>query len=53
MLCSIVGSCIEAFPKEGDLGPIWISVGGGGLGSLGDEGGKDIFVSRLVWQIYY
>jgi hypothetical protein len=21
------------------LGPIWISVGGGGLGSLGEEGG--------------
>ena len=32
-------------PKEGDLGPIWISVGGGGLGSRGEEGG--ILVERV------
>jgi hypothetical protein len=27
---------------DGDFGPIWISVGGGGLGSRGELGGKDI-----------
>lgn len=37
-LCSIVDSAFEELPlREGDLGPIWISVGGGGLGSLGEE----------------
>lgn len=41
-LCSIEGSWLKELPKEGDLGPIWISVGGGGLGSLGDDGGSDI-----------
>jgi hypothetical protein len=41
-LCSILSSGVERLPKEGDLGPIWISVGGGGLGSLGERGGIDI-----------
>jgi hypothetical protein len=38
----VVGSWLEKLPSAGDLGPIWISVGGGGLGSLGELGGKDI-----------
>lgn len=41
-LCSMVGSRLEKLPRAGDLGPIWISVGGGGLGSLGELGGRDI-----------
>lgn len=41
ILCSIVGSELGPL-SEGDLGPICISVGGGGLGSLGELGGKDI-----------
>lgn len=42
-LCSMVGSWLEKLlPSAGDLGPIWISVGGGGLGSLGELGGRDI-----------
>jgi hypothetical protein len=45
MLCSMVGSWLEKLPCAGDLGPIWISVGGGGLGSLGELGGKDILSS--------
>jgi hypothetical protein len=32
ILCSMVGSWVVALPSDGDLGPIWISVGGGGLG---------------------
>lgn len=41
--CSIAVSWLaEVSPIEGDLGPIWISVGGGGLGSRGELGGKDI-----------
>ena len=31
-------------PKEGDFGPIWISAGGGGLGSRGELGGSAIWV---------
>lgn len=39
----VVGSWFEKLPPmAGDLGPIWISVGGGGLGSLGELGGRDI-----------
>lgn len=30
-------------PKEGDFGPIWISAGGGGLGSRGELGGSAIW----------
>jgi hypothetical protein len=41
-LCSIVDSRLFELPIDGDFGPIWISVGGGGLGSLGEEGGSDI-----------
>ena len=41
--CSMVGSWVVELPRDGDLGPIWISVGGGGLGSLGELGGRDIF----------
>jgi hypothetical protein len=45
-LCSMVGSWLEKLlPRAGDLGPIWISVGGGGLGSLGELGGIDISVA--------
>lgn len=41
--CSIAVSWLaEVSPIEGDLGPIWISVGGGGLGSRGELGGKDM-----------
>ena len=43
ILCSIVGSC-EELPRDGDLGPICISVGGGGLGSRGELGGRDMLV---------
>jgi hypothetical protein len=42
----MVGSWLEKLlPRAGDLGPIWISVGGGGLGSLGELGGIDISVA--------
>jgi hypothetical protein len=41
ILCSIVNSMLVPL-NEGDLGPICISVGGGGLGSLGELGGKDM-----------
>lgn len=37
-------------PKEGDLGPIWISVGGGGLGSLGELGGRAILIYGNSWS---
>jgi hypothetical protein len=41
--CSIAVSWLaEVSPIEGDLGPICISVGGGGLGSRGELGGKDM-----------
>lgn len=40
--CSIFDSCVEWLPGAGDFGPSCISVGGGGDGSLGDEGGKDM-----------
>lgn len=54
ILCSIVFSCwFEEPPRAGDLGPIWISVGGGGLGSLGDKGeldGLDISIVRFLFQ---
>ena len=43
ILCSIVGSC-EELPRDGDLGPICISVGGGGLGSRGELGGRDMLI---------
>jgi hypothetical protein len=46
-LCSMTGSWLEKLlPSAGDLGPIWISVGGGGLGSLGELGGKDISMAN-------
>jgi hypothetical protein len=41
VLCSIVGPSLELL-TDGDLGPICISVGGGGLGSLGELGGSSI-----------
>lgn len=50
ILCSIVGSEVEEPPIDGDLGPIWISVGGGGLGSRGELGGRaidDIILTKL------
>lgn len=38
-LCSISVVCRFAVaPPEGDLGPIWISAAGGGLGSRGELG---------------
>jgi hypothetical protein len=50
VLCSIVGSWL-ALLIDGDLGPICISVGGGGLGSRGELGGKAIagLRSSTVW----
>jgi hypothetical protein len=33
-------------PIMGDLGPIWISAGGGGLGSRGELGGNDMTAAR-------
>lgn len=37
--CSIgEASRFDCAPMEGDLGPIWISAGGGGLGSRGELG---------------
>jgi hypothetical protein len=48
ILCSMVGSWVVALPRDGDLGPIWISVGGGGLGSLGELGGRDMFALIIV-----
>ena len=41
VLCSIEGS-VFGLVRAGDLGPIWISVGGGGLGSRGELGGRAI-----------
>lgn len=32
----------DCAPIEGDLGPIWISAGGGGLGSRGELGAIDM-----------
>lgn len=43
ILCSIALSCpLDESPRDGDFGPIWISVRGGGLGSRGELGGRDI-----------
>lgn len=43
-VCSISCPWRIAFgPKEGDFGPIWISAGGGGLGSRGELGGSAIW----------
>lgn len=42
ILCSMAFSCSPDELNDGDLGPIWISVGGGGLGSRGELGGRDI-----------
>lgn len=39
-VCSICEG--ERAPIMGDLGPIWISAGGGGLGSRGELGGRDM-----------
>jgi hypothetical protein len=41
VLCSIVGPSLKLL-TDGDLGPICISVGGGGLGSRGELGGSAI-----------
>jgi len=43
VFCSIVGPSLEVL-TDGDLGPICISVGGGGLGSRGELGGSAIVV---------
>ena len=47
ILCSMVGSWFEELPS-GDFGPIWISVGGGGLGSLGERGDRDILTKTKM-----
>jgi hypothetical protein len=55
---SICEACLlAAAPPDGDLGPIWSSAGGGGLGSRGELGGIDIssrcsvrFDYRLVFS---
>jgi hypothetical protein len=42
VVCSIWAAWRAALgPIRGDLGPIWISAGGGGLGSRGELGGSD------------
>lgn len=42
--CSMaVVSRVAAGPPEGELGPSWISAGGGGLGRRGELGASDIF----------
>ncbi len=47
--CSMAVSWIpEESPREGDFGPIWISVGGGGLGSRGELGGRDMAQSQAL-----
>lgn len=38
-----VVSGLAAGPPEGDLGPIWISAAGGGLGNRGELGARDMF----------
>jgi len=52
-VCSISWPCRAALgPIAGDFGVIWISAGGGGLGSRGELGGSDIFaaiVARLMF----
>jgi hypothetical protein len=47
VLCSIEGSVFEEV-REGDLGPICISVGGGGLGSRGELGGRVMIGSCMA-----
>lgn len=43
---SVCSECVvwglAAGPPEGDLGPIWISAGGGGLGNRGELGASDM-----------
>ena len=46
VLCSIVGPSLKLL-TDGDLGPICISVGGGGLGSRGELGGSAIMAIDL------
>lgn len=42
--CSMaVVSRVAGGPPEGELGPIWISAGGGGLGRRGELGANDMF----------
>lgn len=43
-ICVVAGSA--AAPPDGELGPIWISAGGGGLGSRGELGARAMV--RLV-----
>lgn len=45
ILCSIVGS---EFEEPGRPGDCWISVGGGGLGSRGEDGGSAIVQYRCL-----
>jgi hypothetical protein len=47
VLCSIKDSVFEVV-RDGDLGPICISVGGGGLGSRGELGGRAIVGDGIV-----
>lgn len=47
-VCSIWAAWRAALgPIMGDLGPIWISAGGGGLGSRGELGGSDMTIQRF------
>ena len=47
VLCSIDNSVLELL-RAGDLGPICISVGGGGLGSRGELGGRAMMGGDVV-----
>lgn len=47
-VCSICCACCALAPMDGDLGLIWISAGGGGLGSLGELGIDISAAGRVV-----
>ena len=50
-VCSIcVGCRLAAAPPEGDLGPSWISAGGGGLGSRGELGASAMLKIGVSWS---
>ena len=48
IVCSISCACrLAVVFKPGDLGPSWISAGGGGLGNRGELGGRvDMMIER-------
>jgi hypothetical protein len=47
--CGVVWG-LAAGPPDGDLGPIWISAAGGGLGSRGELGASDMAVGGVEPQ---